>query len=759
MRGRQALQYIDIRITQELGYFGRAFPFRPWDPGGNASWGRMIGGRSGRQPALCDLVSRTHGGVVVVALSLQHTLERVLLERTGAQLESRARGLADQCESELVAAQRDLTFLAGIPAFQQLSHLDRVDPAIRGVPEDVEIEKRQLLAAQMRNAGGFSVLYVLQPNGDLYLVHPFRVQKAIDRASLAERPYYREAVRTNAPVISDSFAGADGSLATAMLVPIHDAAGEVVGYLGGAFHLTRLSQLVSAARVRPFDAGFILDRQGQLAAHTDLGLLKEGARERFAATSPGAGLHADEHAPKAKAGDHLNLRDWLDPADGKHYMTSLIHLNVDWHLGLLRDRAALLAEARPVVRGIALLTAMLLLGISVIGVAVAQRMGRSWAASERALRESETRFRSTFEQAAVGIAHVAPDGRWLRVNQKLGDIVGYTREELLTTSFQDITHPDDLDADSGFVQQMLAGDIETYSLEKRYLRKDGTQVWINLTVALVRDAGGEPAYFISVVEDIAARKQAEEERLAFEAQVRQSQKIESIGTLAGGVAHEINNPIMGIMNYAQLIKDELGDKDETLTEFAGEIIHETKRIATLVRNLLQFARHEKRSHSPARIYDIVEDTLSLIRTVMRHDQITLEVNVPEDLPRVKCRSQQIQQVAVNLLTNARDALNQKYAGYHENKLVRVTACRFEENGEPWVRVTVEDRGPGIAPVVRDRMFDPFYTTKDRTQGTGLGLSISHGIITDHCGKLSVEAELGEYTRFDVDLPVDNGWEL
>ena len=130
--------------------------------------------------------------------------------------------------------------------------------------------------------------------------------------------------------------------------------------------------------------------------------------------------------------------------------------------------------------------------------------------SEQALRESEEKLRRTFEQAAVGIAHVAPDGRWLRVNQKLCDIVGYSREELLDKTFQDITFAEDLDGDLEYVRQMLAGEIQTYSMEKRYIRKNGSLVWINLTVSMVYNATGDTDYFISVIEDINTQKQAEE---------------------------------------------------------------------------------------------------------------------------------------------------------------------------------------------------------------------------------------------------------
>ena len=131
---------------------------------------------------------------------------------------------------------------------------------------------------------------------------------------------------------------------------------------------------------------------------------------------------------------------------------------------------------------------------------------------EEVLRESEERFRATFEHAAVGAAHVGIDGRWLRVNRRLSEIVGYEREELLERTFQDITHPDDLEEDLEQMRLMLEGELQTYTMEKRYLRKGGPEVWVNLTVSLVRDASGEPAYFIAVVEDISERKKTEQER-------------------------------------------------------------------------------------------------------------------------------------------------------------------------------------------------------------------------------------------------------
>lgn len=266
--------------------------------------------------------------------------------------------------------------------------------------------------------------------------------------------------------------------------------------------------------------------------------------------------------------------------------------------------------------------------------------------------------------------------------------------------------------------------------------------------ALIEELAGDLSFALQ-------KRETEEQRIRGEALLRQAQRLESIGTLAGGVAHEINNPINGIMNYAQLIVDKLGPEQE-VTEYAEEIVKETERVANIVKNLLAFARFDKQGHSPALISDIVDSTTSLIQTILKGDHISLEVDVPHDLPKIKCRSQQIQQVLMNLLTNARDALNEKYPQFDVNKKVSVSAQCFENAGRKWARITVEDNGPGIPDEMLGRVFDPFYTSKSPEKGTGLGLSISHGIVREHNGVLSVESETGQWTRFHMDLPVDDG---
>src|SRR5690606_586285 len=222
--------------------------------------------------------------------------------------------------------------------------------------------------------------------------------------------------------------------------------------------------------------------------------------------------------------------------------------------------------------------------------------------------------------------------------------------------------------------------------------------------------------------------------------------------LASGVAHEINNPIQGIMNYAELILDSPA-ADETICDFASEVRHETERVATIVRNLLAFSRQEQHSQQPdsVSVRALVEGTLSLIRSILRKDHIHLDLAIPETLPLLRCRPQQIQQVLMNLVINARDALNQRFSGYSDQKQISIRAEALIREDREWLRIRVDDRGGGVPEHVVRRIFDPFFTTKGRDQGTGLGLAVSHGIVAEHGGRLTLENRPGHGASFVIEL--------
>lgn len=246
------------------------------------------------------------------------------------------------------------------------------------------------------------------------------------------------------------------------------------------------------------------------------------------------------------------------------------------------------------------------------------------------------------------------------------------------------------------------------------------------------------------------------EKKTLETEAFRSHQLASIGELAAGVAHEINNPINGIINYAQIILDDVAgpvDPKDPVADIAGRIIKEGERVAVIVKNLLSFARDRKGEQGPNAIEPIIRDTVSLIESQLRKDGITLDVRLDANLPQVNANSQQIQQVFLNILSNARYALNQKYSGFHEEKRIEVRCETVDIGSDTLVRTRFTDYGVGIPEETMQKIYNPFFTTKPTDEGTGLGLSISHGIIKDHGGRLHYDSVVGEYTRAVVDLPV------
>jgi PAS domain S-box-containing protein len=370
--------------------------------------------------------------------------------------------------------------------------------------------------------------------------------------------------------------------------------------------------------------------------------------------------------------------------------------------------------------------------------------------AEEALRESETRFRATFEQAAVGLAHVRPDGRWLRVNQKLCEIVGYPQEELFERTFQDITHPDDLDTDLEKMRQILAGQIQTYSLEKRYLRQDRSIVWITLTVSLVRQSSGEPDYFISVVQDITQRKNLEE-------QYHQAQKMEAIGQLTAGIAHDFNNLLTAINGFAGLMQLELSPDDPHQDSLA-KILHSGQRAAELVRQLLAFSRKQVIQPRIINLNTAVAEIDKMLRRIIG-ENIKLEIRLAPDLGEVKVDPTQLEQVIVNLAVNARDAMPAGGRLIIETSNVLLAdqylSHRLDTQSGEHVLLAISDTGHGMSEEVKAHIFEPFFTTKEQGKGTGLGLATVYGIIKQNGGQIWVYSEPGLGTTFKIYLPCVN----
>ncbi len=388
---------------------------------------------------------------------------------------------------------------------------------------------------------------------------------------------------------------------------------------------------------------------------------------------------------------------------------------------------------------------------------VLARVGALLAAQQRTrsrLRRSEERFRATFEQAAVGIAHVAPEGRWLRVNGTLCEIVGYAYDELLARSFQDITYPADLDIDLGLVGQLLAGEIPHYSLDKRYLHKNGTSVWVRITVALVRDQRQRPEYFIVVVEDIRARKAAEAEVLRLNAglerrveeRTAELQAANSeLDSFAYAVSHDLRAPLRAMRGFSEALAEDFGEAlPADAHPYIEQIRFATRQMGGLIDGLLALSRS-----TLAELHQDEIDLSALTNAILAglaqadpHRQVAASVQ-----PGLTVRGdlRMVDAMMRNLLGNA-----WKYTRDVAQPAIRVSAQRLDGMDV----VCVVDNGAGFDMAQAGKLFKPFQRLHraDEFPGTGIGLATVQRIVQRHGGTLQAQGEPGRGARFCFNLP-------
>jgi PAS domain S-box-containing protein len=363
--------------------------------------------------------------------------------------------------------------------------------------------------------------------------------------------------------------------------------------------------------------------------------------------------------------------------------------------------------------------------------------------AEEALRTNEARFRSNFEQAAVGIVDCTLAGGFNWVNRRFCEITGYSTEELRSLTFREITHSEDRERELQEYQKVLQGKALFYTLEKRYVRKDRSVVWVNLSMSLVRDTDGVPRRFIGVVEDITYRKWMEDELFKI-------QKLESLGILAGGIAHDFNNMLTAIVGQIGVLHMHLPPGDAL-----GKRLEEVEKAALKAKGLTQQLLTFAKGGAP------IKNTLSLKRLVSESADLSLSgTNIAYSLIdgdqvwSVDADESQIGQAINNLIINACQAMSGGGAiqiGL-ENSEVEAGGTLPLKQGR-YVKLTVTDHGVGIPQEHLAKVFDPYFTTKEK--GTGLGLAVSYSIIRNHGGHILVESEPGVRTMFTVYLPASD----
>lgn len=266
-----------------------------------------------------------------------------------------------------------------------------------------------------------------------------------------------------------------------------------------------------------------------------------------------------------------------------------------------------------------------------------------------------------------------------------------------------------------------------------------------LTISPVKETDGSIRKILLVARELTTYEMRKADSL------RTAQMAE-LGELAAGVAHEVNNPITGIINYAQLLLDD-SEKYSLQAELLDRIVNEGERIALIIKNLLSFSRGSENDNEPIEITEVITQSLCLIEHQFKKDGIKFIKNISGESCQILGNFNQLQQVILNLLSNARFALNERYPGTDNNKSIEISCYPFiKEAGKPVIQITLTDTGTGIPQAILKRLFDPFFTTKPSGKGTGLGLSISYGIIRDHGGSIKVDSIMHQYTKMIIELP-------
>ena len=370
--------------------------------------------------------------------------------------------------------------------------------------------------------------------------------------------------------------------------------------------------------------------------------------------------------------------------------------------------------------------------------------------AEEAMQASEARYRLLAENVRDVIWSTDMDLKFTYVSPSIKYLQGRTAEEVMTMSLKQLLTPASQElAMKTFAEELAIAngpDVDpnrSRTLEVEFVRRDSSLLWAELKMNFIRAPDGRPVGILGVMRDINERKKAESERREFEQKAQLASHLASVGELASGVAHEINNPLTGVIGYAELLMQE--EVPEHVKNDLAVIHDGAQRVAGVVKGLLKFARQTKPERVLANINEIIEVTLRLRAYELETNNIKVVTHLAPALPFTIADPGQLQQVFLNLTINAETEMK---LAHGKGKLVIKT-----EQADNVIRIAFKDNGPGIARKNLKKIFDPFFTTREVGKGTGLGLSICHGIISAHGGKIYAESQLGKGATFIVELPL------
>ena len=376
--------------------------------------------------------------------------------------------------------------------------------------------------------------------------------------------------------------------------------------------------------------------------------------------------------------------------------------------------------------------------------------------AERSLQEAEEKYRTIFENAVDGIFQTTAQGRFLSANPAMARIMGYETPEELIREVSDIKSQMYVDPArrEEFIRKLAVNNFVS-NFEARFIRRDGVIIWGSLHARPVYDDKGSLQYLEGSFQDISQRKKAEEDRARLEEQLRQSQKMEAVGTLAGGIAHDFNNLLQAISGHVQLLLLKKAPRDEDV-RYLEVIDNSVLRASELVRQLLTFSRKTEPRPRLVDMNALVNDVLELIeRTIPK--MVRIEARLSSGRLELCADPVQLEQVLVNLINNSCDAMPQGGTVTISTEAILIGSDHLNRYLDlmpgHYVLLTLSDTGTGMDEETQKHIFEPFYTTKPLGSGTGIGLSTVYGIVTAHNGAIHCYSQPRQGSTFKVYLPV------
>ncbi|WP_455200275.1 hybrid sensor histidine kinase/response regulator [Kaarinaea lacus] len=377
---------------------------------------------------------------------------------------------------------------------------------------------------------------------------------------------------------------------------------------------------------------------------------------------------------------------------------------------------------------------------------------------ENALRKSEDRLRSTINAAMDCIIGIDPDGNVLEFNPAAEETFGFAKSEIVGKPMADLIIPDHYREQHSIAMNSRKQAVETKNLAKRMevtaMRADGSEFPVELSIDVAQGAEGK--MFIGYLRDITERKQAEEQRLRLEAQLRQSQKMEAIGHLSGGIAHDFNNILTGVMGYIVLALEKSEQYgDEKIAKYLTRSLRSGQKARDLIQQMLTFSRGQRGEPKPLVLTPIVKESIKLLESTLP-STIEIKTDCDYQLPQVNVDPVHIEQIIMNLCINARDAMQSSgkltiSAKQQHCSNCICSSCQQSIEGD-FIELVVSDTGVGIQKDEISRIFEPFYSTKEVGKGSGMGLSTVHGIVHEYGGHIGVESNPGRGTSFHIFIP-------